>query len=840
MKHKKLFALSVGLTVFFGTLAIGGGFIRDADIATNAAIQRSKLASGTPNTFVTNDGSGNLLDSANVPVNLGGTGVGAFTLNGVLFGNGANPVQVTGAGSAYQPLRVPGGGGAPVFGALDLSQSAAVVNNLPIANGGTNASTAAGARSSLSAAQSAVNGDITSMTGVTGEIGTPTDTQYAEQGSAPSTPSAGNRKFYAKSDGVYMVDSSGTETKIGSGSSSGINYISNPGAESNTTGWATYANTAANVPSTGTGGSATNLTFSRSASSPLRGVGSFSMVQTNSQNIQGKGVSYDFTIDSADQAKMISVSYDYNASATFVAADGKTAPLNDGTTTTNAGNSDIEVFVYDKTNSALVAVTPQVITARGSNNYSFKGVFQANSNSTSYRLIFHVATNNANATGWTYKFDNVVVGPQIQVQGPPVTDWNSNLSFTVNGAGTPTNQSFFSRRIGDSLEVVGYFNEGTPSGTNSITLPLTIDSTKFTSQTGGTLVGDAEINASTLTNYTASTSGVLKLFYDGATTTQVFFSYQYQSNAFVKASGLGSSGNLISVHFLVPIAGWSSTVQMSNDTDTRIVAASGNTVSSTTVTSNTALQFTTTVYDTHGGITTGAGYKYTVPVSGYYTISMSSVGTTAGGGSYYVAKNGSFTVTALNLLCATTATAGCSGAVTMQFVAGDTIQFANNASFTLVSALVNFNVTRNTGPSVIAATESVNARYHGATASLSGAYSAVTYSTKDFDSHGGYSGTTYTVPVAGKYLINAGLVTTDASGAFGAALAIYKNGSQYSVSFTGGVNQIATSSYYNLISDTVPCAAGDTIVIQALNTGGTPTVVVSNVANYFSIVRVGN
>jgi hypothetical protein len=36
-----------------------------------------------------------------------------------------------------------------------------------------------------------------------------------EQGATPSTPDAGYRRLYAKSDGIYQVDSSGTETKLG-------------------------------------------------------------------------------------------------------------------------------------------------------------------------------------------------------------------------------------------------------------------------------------------------------------------------------------------------------------------------------------------------------------------------------------------------------------------------------------------------------------------------------------------------------------------------------------------------------------------------------------------------
>lgn len=52
-------------------------------------------------------------------------------------------------GSAYKVYRVPSTGGAAKFGAIDVSQSAAVTGQLPVANGGTGASTSAGARANL-------------------------------------------------------------------------------------------------------------------------------------------------------------------------------------------------------------------------------------------------------------------------------------------------------------------------------------------------------------------------------------------------------------------------------------------------------------------------------------------------------------------------------------------------------------------------------------------------------------------------------------------------------------------------------------------------------------------
>lgn len=73
-------------------------------------------------------------------VSEGGTGASSFVTNGVLYGNGTSTIQATAAGSAYQILRIPGGGGAPSFGAIDLSQSVAVTGILALEHGGTGSS----------------------------------------------------------------------------------------------------------------------------------------------------------------------------------------------------------------------------------------------------------------------------------------------------------------------------------------------------------------------------------------------------------------------------------------------------------------------------------------------------------------------------------------------------------------------------------------------------------------------------------------------------------------------------------------------------------------------------
>lgn len=91
-----------------------------------------------------------------LPVNHGGTGIATAATNGIVFGNGTSPLGVTAAGSQYQILRA-GAGGTPAFGSIDLSQSAAVgASVLALANGGTNAALTASAGSVAYSTASAI------------------------------------------------------------------------------------------------------------------------------------------------------------------------------------------------------------------------------------------------------------------------------------------------------------------------------------------------------------------------------------------------------------------------------------------------------------------------------------------------------------------------------------------------------------------------------------------------------------------------------------------------------------------------------------------------------------
>ena len=89
-------------------------------------------------------------------VSKGGTGTSSLTSNAVLVGTGTSAVTLTATSSQYKVF-VSGSGGTPTWGAVSLDQSGAISGKLPIANGGTNATTAAEALTNLGALSNATN-----------------------------------------------------------------------------------------------------------------------------------------------------------------------------------------------------------------------------------------------------------------------------------------------------------------------------------------------------------------------------------------------------------------------------------------------------------------------------------------------------------------------------------------------------------------------------------------------------------------------------------------------------------------------------------------------------------
>jgi hypothetical protein len=456
----------------------------------------------------------------------------------------------------------------------------------------------------------------------------------------------------------------------------------------------------------------------------------------------------------------------------------------------------------------------------------------------------------------------VVVAPSKYVYGTPITDWTS---YTPTGGWTGGNVSYVGkrRRVGDSLEAsVQVVLTGAPTGTNlTIDLPpgLSIDTAKVNTTTAQiTPLGKALIRDTGVANYPADVT------YESSTTVSIrtltsAANIPYNT-AIVSATSPITFGNTDNVllEYRVPILGWSSSVQMSDNADSRILSfkAYRGTSQSSVNPNGTSVKINldTVSHDTHGAFST-ANNRFVAPVSGYYVFTgciTISPGTNVLANNYQVvfAKNGTAGTESYQRFVAVAGTAFVVDATSLPILmnAGDYMELfffgqGNNSASTLTALGDAGSSTwmaghRISGPSAIGATETIAARYYASATAVTGSLATVSWTTKDFDTHSAMSAGTFTVPATGKYQVNTALAL---AGTYAlntnVTFQIQKNGTAVSTfSFYAAA---AITAVDPVISDIISCVAGDTIRVQVSSGATTPTIVSSNDRNWFSISRLG-
>lgn len=622
-----------------------------------------------------------------------------------------------------------------------------------------------------------------------------------------------------------------------------------------TSGWSLGTATLTNnlptgVPTFGSGASG-NLAFTATSSGKLAGTYSGQYASSAASTAGNFLASDAFSIDLEDQAKVMTFKLYYSATV--------------GTTTANWSGSTSNSFglaIYDVTNSAWIIPAGGFGMTQSSGVGYVTGTFQTTSNSTQYRLVMY----NANATSGaiTLLVDDFFLGPQTAPFGPIVTDWTA-YTPTFTGFGTATSVAFVSRRVGDTLEVNGKFVSGTTTATaNQITIGFAGSNANVSMDTGkitaSNLVGDAA--TSTAATTTLFRFGVLA---PPSSTTYVQISNQTSANPLAtplrNASGLGIvSGDTVQISFAVPIVGWSSNLQMSNDTDTRVVAMRTQGATATISGSYASLIWTSTVSDTHGGM---GSTQYIVPSSGFYDFAAQNIinGTLALNSTVniQVTKNGS-AVQESGIVAGGAITGSVPIQVNVDAVscnAGDTISIQAKSS-ALTPAVVSstadnfFTAARRSGPAVVASTETVAARYTTAagqsiTNGLVAATAAIiNFDTKDYDTHNAVAtgaSWTFTAPVSGKYSIASVVdyVAATFTQANAVRLALWKNGVEFTrignttVGFTGSADYTMSGSAVLALN------AGDTINLRTFHSESTARSLASTaLLVHVEIIRVGN
>lgn len=603
------------------------------------------------------------------------------------------------------------------------------------------------------------------------------------------------------------------------------------------------------VPTFGSGASG-NLSIATTGTSPLAGKYSLNYVSSAATTAGNFLASPLLTIDTKLQAKVLTFRFDYS----LTIDPGATNRNFSGTSSNSFG-----VAIYDVTNTKWIIPAGVWNLVQSSGVGTATGTFQTDSNASQYRLVLF----NANATGGaiTLKLDDFKVGPQVSPTAPAMSDWVGYTPTLASTTGTITNATATAkyRRVGDSMDVYGEIQFSGAGGTFSIpriSLPAghTIDTTKLSSTQTEQVLGWTTFLDAGLNDY-----AVGKVEY--VNTNTVSLTQQVSGGAATNPNLSGQvtgtspftpgSGDKYFFKFSVPVSGWSSNTVMSNDTDTRVVAMTAyRTGAWTATTGGGTTPFDAVSYDTHAAFNTGT-YTYTVPVSGYYKLAA-NVSINSGGVinrmTVSVLQNGGTVGTSTG----STNSQGTSSVLASAQVyakAGDTFTSTysqdTGASRTGITGVANtyFYVERLSGPAVVAATESVNARYTNTagTSFTGGTEANLPFATKDYDSHNAFSVDTYTVPVSGKYRVTAlaQVVTASYPATTGISIFLNKNGSRHSrlgywlSSATASVAPAAGGSA------TVNCVAGDTLVFRFVS--DTTTTLNTTSGNvHMEIERVGN
>ena len=627
---------------------------------------------------------------------------------------------------------------------------------------------------------------------------------FTPQSTEPANPVEG-MVYYDdgtnRAEGLYVYKN-GQWTTVGSGSS-GINYIENGDAEAGTTGWSIYADAAGEAPVDGTGGSPT-VTLTASTSSPLRGVSSL-LITKDAANRQGEGASYDFSIDDADRAKVLRISFDYDSSANY--ADG-----------------DFRVYIYDVTNSQIIEVVDRDLPANDQGKYI--GEFQTASDSNSYRLIIHVSSTNASAT--SVKFDNVQVGPRDIARGSVQTDWEAYTPTVTNlGSGGTNNRLGAFRRDGDSLECQVYIQKDGTNGTGSteveFSIPdgLVIDANKLASGAANTLnnVGGAQFNGSFVAQ------GVLV----GSTTTVKIIGTG--GNAMF-GSDFNASGRL-RFFFKVPIVGWSSNSEISTDFGNRIIALRYRDTSGQAVTSGNIVNFATEIFDT---TKSWDGSEFTAPESGIYEVNLRmrtnnvSVSTDQNFGVNVRLNATTYAQVLHTVVGSGSANIDVSGSVLVEMSKGDTLDLEFNESISPVNlsagTFQNFlEIKKLQSPQTLIGSEVVKARYTSDAGQTinSGVTADLVFEDVVYDSHNAYNTSTgeYTVPVSGTYKLS----TKNTTNSFSAGtqyrfdINVLVNGISQTAMFPSGTTGSSTHSEF--FHDELELSKGDVVKITFRNSAAT-------------------
>lgn len=617
-------------------------------------------------------------------------------------------------------------------------------------------------------------------------------------------------------------------------------------------------------------GSATSITVASTATNPLDGKYSLQVSNVASTNITaGHGIiSQVYTIDIADQAKVLATTLNYQATT------GSTFQNYSGTS-----SNTWALYIYDVTNSAWIQPAGVYNLVQTSGVGKCSSTWQTPSNMTQFRialLCINSTTGSSPALDTIQTtFDDFYCGPQPFSMGPAMSEMQS-YTPTVTGSGgnpnlgTNATQVGYWQRVGQNMKLwikvisgtsptpgTGYYEFSIPDfatiDTTYINLNTIMSNTKGIVTTNGTPLGVGQAGSGTLTHVsglgtviaTSNKKIAVNLPAQSVTTTTLINQEYTFGSGGTNLYDFGTAGVGIFIQCEFPVVGWGTNTIQSADTDTRVIASSVNAAGQTFANSATDLQITslTASIDT---TSSWASSAYTVPVSGYYRV--------------YPRVDFNTSITGLVIIKykinnAATVALGASNSLNqfatigtykiLRLNAGDVLKFYinnNTTSNPITIDLVTIDIDRLSGPAVVQATETVAASYtssSGQTLTSTGIY---IFNNKNYDTHNFYNQSTGIgiFPVSGKYRISWVMQTNNTTD-----LASVSWNAQVRVNSTVlatllGTNAGIVNNAVNAGSYTVNVLAGQTFDLYNPNPHSAGSLINNANYNWLTIERIGN
>jgi hypothetical protein len=599
-----------------------------------------------------------------------------------------------------------------------------------------------GSRTSLDMITSPVSGRTLTVINATGNNVTINNDTGATTANRIKTGTGAAVDFPDESVFNFIYDDTEQRWMLSGGTGSGsgvggINYIDNSDFETDINNW--------------TGD--TNLVLAHETAAPLRGTGSLKItkgaVDASTQSI----TSDTFTLDSADLAKQLVISFDYDFSdADYADDDAKVRVIQDP------------------------AGTPVTIEVNGAGIKAGKGThytrFQTDSTETDYALeIYWEDTGTAQVIAY---IDNVIVGPKEIAYGTPSVN---GITFTATGGwndGSQTYTGSYDRLANKAIIQFKCLETGTPpAATNfyfDVPSNLNVDtSALFDEASNGAIyvVGSGHVF-----DTSASARYPVVVYYDKLN--DIFVpkvinaAGTYGVEAFITSAVpmTFAANDAIICTVEVPILGWNNTSAMSSDLGQRNVILSLIDADPTSAafdgTTNLIFASTSDYYkDTTGSYNATTGI-WTCPESGWYDIKGSANvgGTEASNDSVIlgVLVNGSTLARGLERI---SNTALASNYVDVQvpllLTAGDQVSLRIAATLASPSistgngAVHKFSIVKLASPQTIFETEREHARYTSNAGATVTAGSPIIFEDLVVDSHGSYNSATgiYTAASSG-------------------------------------------------------------------------------------------